>query len=73
MNCVMCKGKLVDGFINYPVDHGAQFFLIKEVPAKICAQCSESFIDDAVFVKIEEIIKDAKKTNVEFEILKFAA
>jgi len=49
MDCVFCKGDLSEGVVNYPVDLGDKFILIKEVPADICNQCGEYYFDDEVF------------------------
>jgi len=73
MNCVMCKGNLASGQINYPVNKDSQFLLIKEVPALICDQCGEYYLDDQIFLKIEQIVASANKLNVEIEVLRFAA
>jgi len=73
MNCVMCKGSLEKGLINYPVDVESQFLLIKDVPALVCNQCGEYFLDDDIYAKIEGVIESAKKSNVEIEVLRFAA
>jgi len=73
MKCAMCKGDMKEGIINYPVDRENQFLLIKNVPALICQQCGESYLDDEVFAKIEEIVENIKGSNVEIEIIKFAA
>jgi YgiT-type zinc finger domain-containing protein len=62
-----------NGRVNFPVDVGNNFILIKDVPALVCEQCGEYFLEDDVAGVIEEIVNDAKSSNVEFEILKFAA
>jgi len=73
MLCVLCKGEMKSGKVNFPVDEEDNFILIKGVPAEICEQCGEVFLKDDVAAAIEEISKTAKATNVEFEILRFAA
>lgn len=73
MVCVMCKGDLTEGTISYSADHNSQFLLIRKVPALICSQCGEFFLDDETLARIEQVIESAKKTNVEIEVLKFAA
>jgi len=73
MLCVLCKGEMKSGKVNFPVDEEDNFILIKGVPAEICEQCGEVFLKDDVAAAIEEIAKTAKATNVEFEILRFAA
>ena len=73
MLCVLCKGEVKSGRVNFPVDEEGNFILIKGVPAQICEQCGEFFLEDDVAEAIEEIVKNAKRSNVEVEILKFAA
>ncbi len=73
MECVLCKGMLSRGMVNYPVDLGDKFILIREVPADICNQCGEYYLDDEVYKKIEEIINHVKSVNfgIEIEVIKF--
>ena len=73
MQCILCKGDMKNGKVNFPVDTEENFILIKGVPAKLCEQCGEFFLKDDVAEAIEAIVKKARGTNVEFEILKFAA
>jgi len=73
MLCFLCKGEMKSGKVNFPIDEEDNFILIKGVPAEICEQCGEVFLKDDVAAAIEEIAKTAKATNVEFEILRFAA
>jgi len=73
MLCSICKGDLKKGKINFPLDLKNQFVLIKDVPADICQQCSEYFLNDEVAAVIEKIAAKAKASNVEIEVLKYAA
>ncbi|MCP4578057.1 MAG: type II toxin-antitoxin system MqsA family antitoxin [Deltaproteobacteria bacterium] len=73
MLCILCKGDMENGKVNFPVDTEENFILIKGVPAQICEQCGEYFLKDDVAEIIERIVKKAKRKNVELEILKFAA
>ena len=73
MFCALCKGEMKDGKVNFPVDVEDNFILIKGVPAYVCGQCGEYFLEDDVAGVIEEIVSNARASNVEFEILKYAA
>lgn len=76
MICPICKGNMEENIINFPVDLKTRFVLIKEVPAHVCDQCGEFFIDDEIHIQIENIIKKVKKVkkvNIELEVVKFAA
>ena len=39
MLCILCKGDMKNGKVNFPVDAKEHFILIKGVPAQICEQC----------------------------------
>jgi len=69
----MCKGNMKPDKINYSVDLNARFILIKDVPALVCDQCGEQFLDNEILQKIEDIIKKSKEYNIDFEIIRFAA
>ena len=73
MNCVLCKGNLIKGNVNYPVDLSDKFILIKEVPADICNQCGEYYLDDEVFKKVEDIVNHVRKSDfgIEIEVVKY--
>ena len=73
MICPLCNGKMKQDEINFPVDLKTRFILIKEVPALVCEECGEFFIDDNVHIKLESIAERTKISHIEFEIVKFAA
>jgi YgiT-type zinc finger domain-containing protein len=73
MICPICKGDMEKDIINFPIDLKTRFILIKDVPALVCEQCGESFVDDEIHVQLESIAEKAKRSNIEFEIVKFAA
>lgn len=73
MHCTICKGEMKPQKINFPVDLENTFILVKEVPAIVCQQCGEYFLEDDIAKKIEEIAETAKSSNIEIEVLKFAA
>lgn len=73
MQCVICRGGVKSGKINFPIDLGTIFVLVKNVPANICEQCGEYFLNDDVAEGIEKIAEHARSSNVEFEILNYAA
>ena len=73
MLCILCKGEMQQENINYPVDLKDRFILIKGVPALVCKQCGEQYLNNDVLKKIERIVENAKKHNVEIEIIRYAA
>jgi len=73
MDCVLCKGVIEKGSINYPVDLGEKFILIKDVPAHICSQCGAYYLDDNVFQDVEVIVDHVKSAGfgIEIEVVRY--
>jgi len=55
MKCVMCKGgELAPGKTTVNVQRGETLVIIKDVPADVCRDCGEAYLDDNVAGKIEQ-------------------
>lgn len=70
-NCVMCKGSMVSKLINHIVDIDRHITIIKNVPAMVCNQCGESFLDHSVALKVEKLLDNYSDTKVEVLIINF--
>lgn len=71
MNCAMCKAGLVKGIVNHIVDLEGQIIIVKNVPANLCKQCGESFIEHTIALQLEEIIEQAKRSRAEFVVINY--
>jgi len=47
--------------------------VVRDVPALVCSQCGESWIQDDTAEKLENIVQEAKRNLREFEVVKLAA
>lgn len=56
MNCALCKGNLKKGIVNHIVDLSDGIIIIKNVPANICNQCGEYYVDTETAIKLEGIV-----------------
>lgn len=72
LNCIMCKSTLSVGNVNHIVDFNGHIIIIKEVPANICNQCGEYFLENEIALKLERIIEEAKKNNAEIFVINYA-
>jgi len=72
MNCVLCKANLTKGNVNHIVDLGEGIIIIKNVPANICEQCGEYYLDTNTALKIESILEDIKKNKAEVFIVNYS-
>jgi YgiT-type zinc finger domain-containing protein len=72
MNCVLCKANLTKGNVNHIVDLGEGIIIIKNVPANICKQCGEYYLDTNTALKLESIVEDIKKNKAEVFIVNYS-
>lgn len=74
MQCVMCKhGQTSNGKTVVTLRRSDTMVVIKDVPAEVCQQCGEYYLDDKTTGQVLSMAEDAVKHNVEVEILRYAA
>ena len=74
MRCVICKGgEVKPGTTSFTIERGAMTLVLKEVPARVCAQCGEGYFDEATTQRIEEIAASAQRTGVQVAVQDYAA
>jgi len=56
MICFMCKGTLRNGFSTFTADMNGCIIVVKNVPSRICDQCSEVSFSDEVAQRLEQIV-----------------
>ncbi|PIP40915.1 MAG: YgiT-type zinc finger domain-containing protein [Desulfobacterales bacterium CG23_combo_of_CG06-09_8_20_14_all_51_8] len=71
--CPLCSGELYEGTSTFTVDKQAVLVVVRNVPARVCRQCGESWIKDAVSEKLEQIVVDAKLKHRQLEVIDMAA
>lgn len=71
--CPICHGVKIDSTTSFTVDYNSGVVVVRDVPAKVCMQCGEEWIQDEVASKLEEIVSIAKKQNQEIFIAKFSS
>jgi YgiT-type zinc finger domain-containing protein len=72
MSCILCKFNLIKGNVNHIVDFNGHIVIIKCVPANVCKQCGEYFIENDVALKLEKIIQEAKKNKAEIFVINYS-
>ena len=74
MKCVICKhGHTSHGKTTVVLTKNKVSVIIREVPADICENCGEYYLDEETTKKVLEIAQQAVERNVELEICDFAA
>ena len=74
MTCLICKTSgLKDGKTTVVFERNGSTVVVKEVPALVCPNCGEAYVDDKVS---ENLLRQAEvefAKGVEVEILRYAA
>jgi len=74
MNCVICKhGHTSYGKTTVVFTKNKVSVIIREVPADICENCGEYYLDEETTKKVLQIAQQVVERNVELEICDFAA
>jgi YgiT-type zinc finger domain-containing protein len=74
MRCSLCRHGLTEpGTVTVTLQRGYTTVIVKEVPAEVCDNCGEYYLDEAVTQRILDMAEQAVLRNAEVEILRFAA
>ena len=70
--CPMCSGKVKPGTTTFTVDLTTGVVVVRNVPAFVCTQCGEAWIEDSTAGKLEAITAQAKKQKTQLEMISMA-
>jgi YgiT-type zinc finger domain-containing protein len=74
MICVICKtGTTSPGSTTVTLQRANSVIVIRDVPANICQDCGEYYLNEQVARKVYKLAEDAVQRNAEVEILHYAA
>lgn len=74
MKCVICKqGETSPGVTTITLERGNTTLVFKSVPAQICENCGEAYVDEAATQLLLERAEQAADSGVEVEVLSYAA
>ena len=72
MTCPLCKGKMVKGHTSLPFElTPSQVIIIQDVPALICDQCGEPFIEIQVTRQVEKLVSTAKQDGMTLGFVRY--
>lgn len=67
--CPLCGGNKKSGKTTYSVDLGSSVVVVRNVPARICNQCGEVWIDSETAKKLEDLSQEAKDKGTQVEVV----
>ena len=74
MNCVICKqGNTVNGTTTIILERDETTLVFKHVPAKVCENCGEAYLDDETTQQLMNAAEAAVKAGVQVEIRAYSA
>ena len=69
--CSLCSGSLQEGKVNHVVDLNDFIIIIKNVPANVCNQCGEYYLDHEVAKEVEHIVENFRENAAEVVIVNY--
>ena len=72
MKCPSCKGRMERGKTSLPYElANNKLIVVRGVPALICVQCGEDFIESSVLKRVEEILHAVEKDGMILGFLEY--
>ena len=66
--CYFCKGPVSRKTIDYMAQHGNDYTLVKNLPANVCEQCGEVYLDAAASHCVDKALLEASKAKEHLHI-----
>ncbi|HZS76816.1 MAG TPA: type II toxin-antitoxin system MqsA family antitoxin [Ktedonobacteraceae bacterium] len=74
MKCIICKhGETEPGMVTLTLEQDEMTLVVKGVPAQVCSNCGEEYVDEEVTSQLLSIVEQAARTGVQVDIRKFIA
>jgi YgiT-type zinc finger domain-containing protein len=73
MKCVICRhGETGPGETTVTLERGGATLVIKRVPARICDNCGEAYVDGQITHQLLGTAEDALRVGVQVDVREFA-
>ena len=74
MKCVICRhGETYPGQSTVTLTRGSLTLVVKGVPARVCANCGEEYIDADVTDRLLQAAEEAARAGVQVEVREYVA
>ena len=72
MKCVICKhGDTKEGTTTVTFDRDGMTLVVKDVPARICTNCGEDYVDEHVAHEILTIAERMAKSGAQVDVRRY--
>jgi YgiT-type zinc finger domain-containing protein len=73
MKCVICKhGDTESSTTTLALERGGAVVAFKEVPAQVCTNCGEAYVDETISAKLLAVAEQSIRDGVEIDVRKYA-
>ena len=74
MKCVICRrGKTSPGHTTVTLTRETLTLVVKDVPAMVCENCGEEFVEGETTARLLEAAEEALKAGVQVEVRSYVA
>lgn len=74
MKCVVCKtGETAPGQATITLERGSSIVVLKKVPARVCSNCGEEYVDEAQTRRALAIAEELSDAGVQVEVRDYIA
>lgn len=74
MRCLICKqADTQPGRTTVTLERGQVTLVIKDVPARVCPNCGEDYVEEDTASKLIDILDQASKAGVQVDIRQYQA
>ena len=73
MKCVICKaGETSPGKTTLTLERGNTTLVFKNVPARVCANCGETYVEEEISARLLLAAEDAAQSGVLVDVREYA-
>lgn len=74
MRCVVCKqADTRQGVTTVTLDRGDSTFVVREVPAQICPNCGEDYVNEKVAAELLRSAEELSRAGTQLDVRRYAA
>ena len=74
MKCPICKhGETSPGTATVTLERGASTLVVKDVPAQVCENCGEEYVDEQVAARLLREAEECERTGTEVNVRHYRA
>ncbi len=71
--CPLCDWHMINGTTTFTLDYEKGVIVVRRVPALVCSQCGEAWIEDDQSEKLEALVQEAKNHARQLEVIDMVA